>query len=405
MKRNWLSLVVIVAVALSVWGGLPAQRGRAAAFTPGNIVVYRVGDGSAALTANGTAVFLDEYNSAGTLQQSIPMRTTASGAQLALLANGTATSEGLLSLSEDRQYLIATGYNGTLGAAVSSATAAAVNRVIARVDTAGNADTSTALSNAFSASNIRGAVTDDGTRFWATGGNTGVVYLPFGAVTSSHTLIYSTTTNLRQIKIGNGQLYFTTASGTALRLAAVGTGKPTTAGQTAASLPGLPTTTISPYSFYFADLSAGVAGYDTLYLTDNGGGTITKYSQVGGTWTSNGAITLAGVSGLTGSHNGPVVALYATTTSNLYLVSDLAGYNQPPSSTSATPIAAAGTNRAFRGVAFAPGTGAAPNAVTLSDLSAASTTASPAPIILAGLGVAAAALLLRRKLTRVSTQN
>lgn len=47
----------------------------------------------------------------------------------------------------------------------------------------------------------------------------------------------------------------------------------------------------------------------------------------------------------------------------------------------------------------------APNAVTLSDLSAASTTASPAPLILAGLGVAAAALLLRRKLTRASTQN
>ena len=46
----------------------------------------------------------------------------------------------------------------------------------------------------------------------------------------------------------------------------------------------------------------------------------------------------------------------------------------------------------------------APNAVTLNDLSA-STTASPAPLIVGGLGVAAAALLLRRKLTRPAPQN
>lgn len=402
MKRNWLSVIVIIAVALSVWGGLPAQRGRAAAFTPGNVVVYRVGDGGGVLSANGTAVFLDEYNSAGTLQQSISMPTTSSGSQLALLANGTSTAEGLLNLSENRQYLTLTGYNGTLGAAVSSATSATVNRVIGRVDASGNVDTSTGLSGAFSASNVRSAVTDDGSQFWVTGGNTGIVYVPFGAVTSSHVVIFSATANLRQIKIGNGQIYLTTASGTAFRLATVGTGKPTTAGQSVTSLPGLPTSVIGPYSFYLADLSVGVGGYDTLYLTDNAGGTITKYSLVSGTWTLNGTITQAGVNGLTGSHNGATVTLYATTTSNLYQVIDTAGYNVAPSSTTPTSIATAGTNRAFRGVVFAPGTGAAPNAVTLSDLSA-STSASPAPIIFGALGLVAAALLLRRKTARTTS--
>src|SRR6476646_382680 len=37
-----------------------------AAFTPGDLVVYRVGDGSASLTGIATAVFLDEYTPAGT---------------------------------------------------------------------------------------------------------------------------------------------------------------------------------------------------------------------------------------------------------------------------------------------------------------------------------------------------
>jgi hypothetical protein len=38
-----------------------------AAFTPGNLVIYRMNDGVAALSANGTAVFLDEYTTAGAL--------------------------------------------------------------------------------------------------------------------------------------------------------------------------------------------------------------------------------------------------------------------------------------------------------------------------------------------------
>src|SRR5688500_7710791 len=67
-----------------------------AAFTPGNVVIYRVGDGIAALTGNGSAVFLDEYTPAGTLVQSVAMPTTASGNQRQLIAGGTATAEGLV---------------------------------------------------------------------------------------------------------------------------------------------------------------------------------------------------------------------------------------------------------------------------------------------------------------------
>src|SRR5436190_14750865 len=58
------------------------------AFTAGNLVVYRVGDGSASLNANAAAVFLDEYTASGALVQSIAMPTAVSGSNKRLTASG-----------------------------------------------------------------------------------------------------------------------------------------------------------------------------------------------------------------------------------------------------------------------------------------------------------------------------
>src|SRR5262245_40428571 len=66
------------------------------AFTPGNLVIYRVGDGSTSLTNTGNPVFLDEYTTAGTLVQSIVLPTVPSGSNRRLIASGTAITEGLL---------------------------------------------------------------------------------------------------------------------------------------------------------------------------------------------------------------------------------------------------------------------------------------------------------------------
>jgi phosphocarrier protein HPr len=44
-----------------------------AAFSDGNLAVYRVGTGAAALTAGATAVFVDEYPPSGTLMQSVAL--------------------------------------------------------------------------------------------------------------------------------------------------------------------------------------------------------------------------------------------------------------------------------------------------------------------------------------------
>ena len=67
IRRAFASVFLILCAACASLGAA------AAAFTPGNVVVYRVGDGSGSLVNTGNAVFLDEYTTSGTLVQSIAM--------------------------------------------------------------------------------------------------------------------------------------------------------------------------------------------------------------------------------------------------------------------------------------------------------------------------------------------
>ena len=67
-----------------------------------------------------------------------------------------------------------------------------------------------------------------------------------------------------------GQLYLSTQSGSSVRVGTVGSGTPTTGGQTIANLPGFPTAG-NPDAFFFADLD-GTPGVDTLYVADDAAG-------------------------------------------------------------------------------------------------------------------------------------
>src|ERR1043165_7636228 len=168
----------------------------AAPFTAGNLVLYRVGDGAAALGSGGTAVFLDEYTPSGTFVQSVALPTGAGG----LVASGTATTEGFLSRSEDGRYLVVPGYRAALGVP-----APPCPRVMARIDGNANIDQSTSYVDASSAGNIRSATSVDGTRFWTSGSTQGPRTIAFGATTA--TVISTTNTNTRQINVFAAQLY------------------------------------------------------------------------------------------------------------------------------------------------------------------------------------------------------
>ena len=111
MRLRLAPLFVCLLVLLS------AANASAAAFTPGNLVIYRAGDGTAALASSGTAVFLDEYTPAGVFVQSIPLPTTTVASNRRIVCSGTATTEGLISRSTDGQYIVATGYDAALATA------------------------------------------------------------------------------------------------------------------------------------------------------------------------------------------------------------------------------------------------------------------------------------------------
>lgn len=326
----------------------------AAAFGLGDLVVVRVGDGSAALTSAATATFLDEYTPGGVFVQSIPLPTLLSGLNQPLALSGTATSEGFLSLSQNGLFLTMGGYNAIPGTAgVTTANPITVPRGIARISLNGTIDTTTSLTDAYSGSNIRSVTSTDGINFW-TGGNAGsglgatagTRYTTLGSTTS--TGLHSTTTNVRVVNLFNGQLYADSASGTFLGVGAVGGGTPTTSGQTYSELPGFPITgTHSSYDYWFRDPN-------TLYVADDGsaanGGGIQKWTQSGGTWSlaytllNNGTTTTA-VRGLAGTVDGSGNAvLYGTTGGSLISVTDTGA-----GSLSAT-IASAASNEAFRGV-------------------------------------------------------
>ncbi|RTQ48200.1 T9SS type A sorting domain-containing protein [Hymenobacter gummosus] len=333
----------------------------AAPFTSGNILVVRVGDGSAAVpSGTAAAVFVDEYTRNGLLVQSVVLPTTVSGTQKQFTLTANATSEGMLALSADQRYVTLLGYDAAPGTASVVGSAAA--RVVARIDANGNVDTSTGLTDAYLTSNARGAVTDDGTRFWLAGNGTptssaGTRYATLGASTS--TQISATPSNVRVVGIYGGQLYVTSASGSNIGVNAVGTGLPTTAGQTATLVIPSSGTSASPYGFALVDIDASVPGPDVAYVADDrtaAGGGIAKYSLVNGTWTANGVILApTSVRGLAAQSSGNTVTLFATGNTALYTGVDVTGYNgavDPAGSLSL--LATSATNTVLRGVALAP---------------------------------------------------
>jgi len=280
--------------------------------------------------------------------------TSSGGAAGAVAAGGTATTEGFLNRSTDGQYVVFPGYDAAVAtASITTSTSATVPRVIGRVDANGNLDTTTALTDAISGGNPRSATSTNGTNLWISGtsGGGGVRFATLGATTS--TSLATTPTNFRALGLTSTQLYASSQTG-AFRLSTIGTGIPTTSGQTVTNLPGFPTATGSPYGFFFADLDAGVAGVDTLYVADDGG-TIQKYSFVGGNWTANGTIAVTTARGLTGVVAGSNVTLYITTRTALRTLTDTSGYNATITGTP-TLLANAATNTAMQGVAFVPDT-------------------------------------------------
>jgi hypothetical protein len=223
--------------------------------------------------------------------------------------------------------------------------------VVCRIGLDGSVDSSTALTDAYSANNVRSAASIDGTSFWTAG--TGTAPTPgarfvgsLGASTS--TQLSTTVTNLRCINIYNGQLYCSSSSGAFLGVSTVGSGVPTTTGQTITSI--TTGTGASSYDFWFADAN-------TLYVADdrtNGSGGIQKWT-FSGTWSL--AYTLAanattGCRGLSGYVQGGVATLFATIATGVGTNTAVVTVTDTGVGSTFTTLVPNPTNTAFRDVQF-----------------------------------------------------
>jgi hypothetical protein len=341
---KYLAIVLFVAFVSTGFAQQP--------FTAGNIVVYRVGDGSATLSLTMEKVYLDEYTPSGTLVQSILMPTT--GKKVSMFGRGDG---GYLTLSGNGKYLVVPGWDVDAGVTVSSV--AGLSRSLGLVDFNGTISNVTAVTNNPGNTQIASTITDDGSNYWIGGGNR-VEYVPGGSSTA--TAIVTLTSPSYGVAISQGQLYASTTNVTQA-LIKIGTGLPTTSGQTVTAVPGIPDRT-NPRQFAFADLDPAVPGMDVLYLASQSstGGGIQKYSLVNGNWMLNGTVGLTAdyYAGLTIKVSANIVTIFATRKgSNSVLIkggelvslTDNSGYNGTFSGTptvlASVPVA---DTKAFRGV-------------------------------------------------------
>ncbi len=312
-------------------------------FTAGNIVVTRFGTGAAALGSAGTAFFLEEYNNAG-LVGTITVPTSGTNK---LVVAGSSTSEGFLSRSSDFSKLSIPGYDAALGLA-GVASAANIARSVGTFGL-GYGSFNKINSTLTTGSNLR-SVASEGNNYWGGNASGGISYL--GTGTSS--AVSATVTNTRTVGVHNGNLYFSTGSGT-VGIYKVGTGLPTTSGQTS-------TTVIatgagaSPYGFQFN--TAETVCYVADSRTAAGGG-VQKWVKTGGVWSL--AYTI-GVGTATGAYgiavdfyagaNPRIYATVASASATQVLYFDDNGTASPSLNIISTLLST--TFKAYRAVAFAP---------------------------------------------------
>ena len=346
-----------------------------------------------ALTNASTPVYLNEFEPTGGLVTALALPTSASGSNKALLDSGTSTSDGQMTLSGNAECLLTVGYDAPAGIEkITESSDKTYPRTVAVINGKGEINTTTALTNFANENNARSATSSECKKLWVggAGGKStgGVVEAEVGA-SNERPQLDENDANVRQVEVVGGQLYASADPTKApeVSIGKVGSGLPTTKGQTITSLP-FEALTAPEEPYAYSLLTLGMPGPpDTLYVADNKRSEVVKYGLSGGKWVEHGAVEVpAELTGVTANDVNGAVTIYATSSGSngkggtLFRISDVSGVNGTLSGIP-VEIAKAPANEAFRGVAFAPGTtigsgGTPPPAPTIS----AAETALPAAI-------------------------
>jgi len=271
--------MLAMALGCGLWTAQAQQR-----FTPGNLVVLRLGNGLQDLTNSGNTIYLDQYTTSGEFVDSVRIPDTGSKA---LVQSGSASSEGMLSVSPDGLSVAFAGYHVERPYSGSLADASFANapRAAGYVDYLGNFTLATSSISIFSKNNIRSAV-KDGTNVWvggaSSGGVNGIYWL--GAAAAGLT---TNVFNARSINIYNSNLYASTQSGTTARGIWAFSGEPT-APATCAQVVATGTNS-KPNDFVFND-----AGTLLYVAEEDPAAGVERWTNSGGTWSLQYAFTNSG---------------------------------------------------------------------------------------------------------------
>lgn len=344
MHLQTLGIVAAITAASSAMAGVIMN---------GDIVVERVGGtsaggaGTSALSSAAADVYLDVYrNINGTWSRNTTITLPGTGTGAKLTASGSATSEGFINFSLNKQSITVFGYNVASGTASAKS---ATDRTLATVNLdTGAISTKTGAWGA-GATNARSAVYT-GNGFYFT--NDAAVSWVADSASTATTI---TSGSPRVVGSDGTNLYASTGSGTARGVGQYGSGLPTSA--VAAVTPLINTGgSGSVYGFAMLDTDGNGAA-DLAYTADSSAG-LTKYVLSGGTWTSKGTIATA-ISGLSAYLNGNSVVISATSATGATLYAFTDGSLTGNLTGSLSSIATAATNTAFRGVVAVPAPGAA----------------------------------------------
>jgi len=378
-----------------------------------NPVVDLIGDGTTTVAGTGYTAADEIYfanfanqvtpvasnNYSGTASGLVTENSSASGELTNNQEVANAAAAGTQYLGTD--FVFNGGYAGTDGTA--TVTSGNATREVGYMTVTSNSLTPTIGAtqpgaSLYAASDLRGVVgiVSSGS-FWAAGTSATTTTAGFQYVNTPVQLA-AAPLNTRTVQIRNGQLYGSSDTGVGVGgpyvgISAIGSGTPTTGGQTALPLFQTGTSsTNSPYAFSLFDDSANTSGtapgvastfaavpYNVAYITDAGNasaaaGGIEKwvYNSANGTtnggWTQVYKIFLSD-GGAADTGNFGLAAQLDPTTNNVYLWSttneglELQQFTDPLDATLATQavttdateitLATAPTNDLFRGVALA----------------------------------------------------
>ena len=367
----------------------PAAPAHAAGFSSGSLVVERIGDGSTTLSNASAAISVLEVTTSGSLSQTITLPSSGTTPQT---DSGSASSNGYLNtyFSGGVGYVSVPGLNLATG----TVSAAGLNvKVNSTLDATGNVINRTLFPTGgptgtppspFSGNNYRSSIATSGSTFYATGHSSGspvtggAWYFDGTAFTQVSSTATGQVTNLRNVEIYNNRLFFSTGSGTTRGVYSIGSGLPTTSGQTATSFINMGSVA-EAYGFVLFDTNND-STLDLAYVADDRttvtAGGINRFDFSGGAWSQTGSAfrfdtsssllttgtaasggSLVSIRGLTGSYDAATstATLFATTTqtSNNSLISFL-DTGSLSTSTTFNTLQSAGTNYVFRGVDVSP---------------------------------------------------